>query len=81
MSEAPSRYIGETIEVGFDKKPEFEKKPGCPKRFIWRSRPYEIAALLKEWHDYRRRDRMAHNMRPSHAAAAESRGSWGVGRD
>lgn len=24
---------------------------------------------------------MAHNMRPPHAAAAEKRGSWGVGRD
>ena len=77
----PSRFIGETIEVAFNKKPEFEKKPGCPDCFIWRKETYQVQALLREWHDYRRRDRMAHNMRPSHAEAASIRGSWGVGRD
>jgi hypothetical protein len=81
MADRPNRYIGEPIEAGFDREPEFEKKPGCPSRFTWRGESHEIAALLKEWHDYRRRDRMAHNMRPAHAEAAALRGSWGVGRD
>ena len=37
--------------------------------------------MLREWHDYARRGRMARNMQPQHAAAASGRGSWGVGRD
>ena len=41
----------------------------------------EVVEMLREWHDYRRRGRMASNMRPAHAAVAEQRGSWGVGRD
>jgi hypothetical protein len=35
---------------------------------------------LSEWRDYQRRGRMARNMKPEHAAAAERRGSWGVGQ-
>ncbi len=38
-------------------------------------------SVLSEWHDYRRRGNMARNMRPSHAALASQRGSWGVGQD
>ncbi|MFW6136224.1 MAG: DUF6504 family protein, partial [Chloroflexota bacterium] len=53
----------------------------CPASFLWRGETYRIVEKLKEWHDYRRRGRMAHNMRPAHAAAARRRGSWGVGRD
>ncbi|MGH2537953.1 MAG: DUF6504 family protein [Candidatus Promineifilaceae bacterium] len=78
---AEGRFIGEPIEVEFDRPPALEKKPGCPDRFVWREERFEVEALLDEWHDYRRRGRMAQNMRPAHAAAAEQRGSWGVGRD
>lgn len=75
------RFIGEEIEVGFDRPPMLEKKPGCPHRFIWEEQVFEIREMLKEWHDYRRRGRMARNMAPAHASIAEQRGSWGVGRD
>ena len=74
------RFIGEEIEVGFDTSPLLEKKPGCPDRFIWGEQAFEITEMLREWHDYRRRGRMARNMAPAHAAIAEQRGSWGVGR-
>ena len=76
-----SRFIGEPIEVRFHRPPLFEKKPGCPDQFQWRGDRHEIVEKLKEWHDYHRRGRMASNVRPEHAAVAESRGSWGVGRD
>jgi hypothetical protein len=75
------RFIGEEIEVDFDQPPLLEKKPGCPDRFTWQEENFEIVEMLKEWHDYRRRGRMAQNMQPAHAAIAEQRGSWGVGRD
>lgn len=75
------RFISEPITVAFDEAPALEKKPGCPDRFTWCENTYHILEVLREWHDYGRRDRMAHNMRVEHAAAASRRGSWGVGRD
>lgn len=48
---------------------------------MWRGETFRVARLVSEWHDYQRRGRMEKNMRPSHAAAAASRGSWGVGQD
>ena len=81
MDVKPLRFIGEEIQVEFDRPPVMEKKPGCPDRFIWRGKTYRIVAVLSQWHDYGRRGHMAHNMRPSHAATAARRGSWGVGRD
>ena len=80
MNDGP-RFIAEEIEVGFDRPPLLEKRPGCPDRFIWGDESFEISEKLAEWHDYRRRGRMARNMQPAHAAVAEQRGSWGVGRD
>jgi hypothetical protein len=77
----PIRFIGEPIAVQFDEEPALAKKPGCPDRFVWQGKAHTIVRTLKEWHDYGRRGRMAHNMRPSHMAAARRRGSWGVGRD
>ncbi|MBN1953655.1 MAG: hypothetical protein JW900_01285 [Anaerolineae bacterium] len=77
----PARFIGAPVEALFDQTPTLEKRPGAPDGFIWNERAYRVVALLQEWHDYRRRGRMAANMRPSHAAAAGRRGSWGVGRD
>jgi hypothetical protein len=79
MQYKPIHFIEEPVEVHFDKPPLLEKKPGCPDRFIWRSERFQVAELLSEWHDYRRRGRMARNMRPEHAEIASVRGSWGVG--
>lgn len=76
----PLRFIGEAIEVQFDRPPALEKTPGCPDRFVWRGETYQIVEMLSEWHDFGRRGRMAVNMRPEHAATASRRGSWGVGR-
>ncbi|MCP4428802.1 MAG: hypothetical protein GY803_30320 [Chloroflexi bacterium] len=75
-----ARFIGDPIEVEFDKPPLFSKKPNCPARIVWRGETLTIAAKLKEWHDYGRRGRMAQNMRPEHLSVAQKRGSWGVGR-
>ena len=80
MAYTPLRYIGEPIEVSFDELPLFEKKPSCPSRFVWRQESSRVVAVLSEGIDYTRRGRAARNMRPQHAAAAEHRGSWGVGR-
>jgi len=80
MSAALPRFIGEPIEVSFGDIRRFEKSPACPIAFAWHGTTHEVASLLSEWQDYGRRGRMAHNMRPVHAASAASRGSWGVGR-
>ena len=77
----PLRFIGEPVDVYFDKPPMLEKKPGPPSGFNWRGDKFVIVELLSEWHNYGRRGRMARNMRPSHAASASVRGSWGVGQD
>lgn len=81
MDPESSRFIGEPIEVIFNNKPVLEKKPGCPDSIIWRDETHQIIEILSEWHDYRRRGRMARNMSPLHAEVASGRGSWGVGRD
>jgi hypothetical protein len=76
----PKHFIGELIKVQFDSPPLLEKTPDCPDRFTWREKTYHITEKLSEWHDFSRKGRMARNMRPKHATAAERRGSWGVGR-
>jgi hypothetical protein len=81
MELKPLRFIGESIEVQFNQPPFYEKKPGAPDRFVWQDEIHDIVEIINEWHDYRRRGRMARNMRPTHATSAERRGSWGVGQD
>ena len=81
MALRPLRFIGEPVEVSFEQPPLLEKRPGCPDRFTWGEAEYRIVELISEWHDYRRRGRMARNMRPEHASVAAGRGSWGVGQD
>ena len=76
-----SRFIGEEVAVEYDTPPMLEKRPGCPDRFAWEQEVFEIEEMLAEWHDYRRRGRMAQNMRDAHLDRAAQRGSWGVGRD
>lgn len=77
----PIHFFSEVISVQFGDGPTLTKKPGIPDCFDWRGRTFYVMEKLKEWHDYERRGRMAHNMRPSHLKAARQRGSWGVGRD
>jgi hypothetical protein len=79
MEPKPIRFIMEAIKVDFDQPPLLEKKPEAPDRFTWNDEEYQVAEVLNEWVDFRRRGRMARNMQPQHAAAAERRGSWGVG--
>ena len=81
MEIKPLRFISEPVDVYFDQPPLLEKKPGPPAAFAWRGERYQIIEVLSEWHDYRRRGRMARNMQPQHATAAARRGSWGVGQD
>jgi len=76
----PLRFIGEQIEVEFDKPPLYSKKPGCPDRFIWKKNTYLILEKLAEWQDYSRSGDMIHNMRPANLSKALRRGSWGVGK-
>jgi hypothetical protein len=75
------RFIGEPIQVEFHGQPLLAKKAGCPVAFHWRGERFAVAEMLAEWHDYRRRGRMALNMTPGHAQSASRRGSRGVGRD
>ena len=76
----PLHFIDEPITVEFDQAPVMEKTPPCPNRFRWQERAYRVVEMLAEWRDFTRRGKMARNMRPSHAEAASSKGSWGVGR-
>jgi hypothetical protein len=80
MDFKPLYFIGEPIEVVFGEPPALAKSPGCPDGFIWRGETYRIVELLREWCDFTRRGKMAHNMRKSHLATAANRGSLGVGR-
>lgn len=73
-------FYAEPITVEFDRPPVLEKKPVCPDAFTWRETVYRVTEVLAEWVDFQRRGRMARNMQPQHAAVAQSRGSWGVGR-
>jgi len=77
----PLHFINEPIDATHNSPPLFEKKPGPPAAFTWRGETFDVVEVLVEWHDYRRRGRMARNMQPAHAQSAESRGSWGVGQD
>ena len=80
MALKPLRFIGQEIQVAFDKKPTLEKRPPAPDQFEWEDHTYRVESVLSEWQDYGRRGRMARNMRPHNAAKALRRGSWGVGR-
>lgn len=76
----PVRFIGEQIEVSFDKPLILEKSPPCPDAFTWKGETFRIVELVSERRNYERRGRMGRNMRPTHAAVASTRGSRGVGK-
>ena len=80
MSLEPVRFIAEKIEVEFDVPPLLQKAPPCPDAFTWQGETFRILELLSERRDFGRRGRMGRNMRPSHAEAASTRGSRGVGK-
>lgn len=76
----PIKFIGEEIEVLFDKPPSLSKRPGCPDGFIWRGETYGVSELISEWRDFARRGRFSRNMQPHNQRKALRRGSFGVGR-
>ena len=76
----PIHFLDQPIEVLFDTPPVREKTPDCPNGFIWEDKTYRVVEMLSSWSDFKRRGKMARNMRPEHAAVAASRGSLNVGR-
>jgi hypothetical protein len=76
----PIHFLDQPIEVLFDTPPAREKTPDCPNGFIWNDKTYRVIEMLSSWSDFKRRGKMARNMRPEHAAVAANRGSLNVGR-
>ena len=76
----PIHFLDQLIEVIFDTPPAREKTPDCPNGFIWEGKKYRVVEMLASWNDFKRRGKMARNMRPEHAAVAATRGSLNVGR-
>lgn len=64
MEYKPKHFIGEQIEVQFDKPSLYSKKPGCPDRIVWKDQTFQITEKLAEWQDFSRSGRMEYNMRP-----------------
>ena len=80
MDLIPLHFFDQPIQVIFNSPPAREKAPDCPNGFIWESKTYRITEMLSAWTDFKRRGKMARNMRPEHAAVAATRGSLNVGR-
>jgi len=76
----PIHFYDQPIEPIFEAAPAREKTPDCPNGFIWEDKTYRVTEMLSAWSDFKRRGRMAQNMRPKHAAVAATRGSLNVGR-
>ena len=76
----PLHFLDLPIEAVFDTPPTREKTPECPNGFIWENKTYRVVEMLSAWSDFKRRGKMARNMRPAHAEVASSRGSLNVGR-
>ncbi len=81
MEFIPLHFLDQPIEAIFDTPPVLEKSPDIPPNgFIWEGKTYLVTEMLSSWNDFKRRGRMAQNMRPAHAAVASTRGSLNVGR-
>lgn len=76
----PLHFLDLPIEAVFDTPPTREKTPECPNGFIWENKTYRVVEMLSSWSDFKRRGKMARNMRPAHAEVASNRGSLNVGR-
>lgn len=74
------KFIGEEINVDFDKPPLFHKKPTCPDGFVWRNEKFTIHELCMAWEDFSRKGSQEEKMNLEHAALTKIKGSWGVGR-
>ena len=78
---APLHFFDQPIEPIFDTPRALEKSPDAPPNgFIWEGKTYGVIEMLSSWSNFKRRGRMAQNMRPAHAAVASTRGSLNVGR-
>jgi hypothetical protein len=73
-------FIGDEIQVEFDKPPTLTKRPDSPQRFLWQGELHKIVYVRSRWTDFERRGNMARNMQEHHLRVARQRGSWGVGR-
>jgi len=81
MEFIPLHFLDQPIEAIFDTPPVLEKSPDIPPNgFIWEGKTYLVTEMLSSWNDFKRRGRMAQNMRPAHTAVASTRGSLNVGR-
>lgn len=81
MEFTPIHFLDQPIEVLFDKPLLLEKNPDVPPdAFVWEEKTYRVTELLSSWNDFKRRGRMAQNMRPAHIETAAGRGSLNVGR-
>ena len=76
----PLHFLDLPIDAIFDTPPTREKTPDCPNGFSWENKTYRVIEMLSSWSDFKRRGKMARNMRPAHAEVASSRGSLNVGR-
>jgi hypothetical protein len=76
----PLHFLDLPIDAIFDTPLIREKTPECPNGFIWEDKTYRVVEMLSSWSDFKRRGKMARNMRPAHAEVASSRGSLNVGR-
>ena len=76
----PLHFLDQPIEPLFETPPAREKTPACPDGFVWEGKTYRVTEMLSSWSDFKRRGKMARNMRPAHAEAAATRGSLNVGR-
>ncbi len=52
MNENVEHFIGEEIEVHFDKPPVHLKTPHCPNAFTWQKKMYPITERISEWSDF-----------------------------
>ena len=81
MEFLPLHFLDQPIEAIFDTPAALEKSPDIPPNgFIWEGKTYRVLEMLSSWNDFKRRGRMAQNMRPEHATVASTRGSLNVGR-
>ncbi|MBN1264015.1 MAG: hypothetical protein JXA25_00875 [Anaerolineales bacterium] len=76
----PLKFFSEEIQVIFNKRPVFTKRPDAPNAFIHNGQRFSIRQVLSQWHSFERKGRMALNMKTPHLESARRKGSWGVGR-
>ena len=80
MELKPIHFYDQPVEPLFDTPPALEKTPDPPNGLIWDNKTYRVMEMLSSWSDFKRRGKMARNMRPAHTATASTRGSLNVGR-